>query len=207
YDMGQVRKALQLGSGRRGGWVAAIAAALLVALSLGVLTQVPPGHPLLPWPFPPQAEASATATTPATFVSPTVTPTTVVSPTPALTIYTTNTPGPACDSGGATWIAVAGAFSCGGNATSIAPSSTVANLRFDWPGHPFGSVYTMAITISLDKGSCTSVVTNVTAQRGVAVGYWYTACGSGYECIGRHDGDAANLQHGLIFCTSRHGPP
>src|SRR5262245_40157687 len=41
YDMGLVLKALRLGSGLRGSWVAAISAVLLVALSLGLLTQVP----------------------------------------------------------------------------------------------------------------------------------------------------------------------
>src|SRR5262249_16740271 len=78
YDIGLVRKALRLSGGLRMGWVAAIAAVLLVAVSVGVLTQVPPGHPILPWPFPPQAQASVTPTD-----TPTALPTTpaVVTPT------------------------------------------------------------------------------------------------------------------------------
>jgi hypothetical protein len=76
YDMGLVRRALGLGRGSMGAgassrWVAVIAAALLVVLGLGVLTQAPPSrtNPLY-------ALLHPAATTPAGSTTPTHTATT-----------------------------------------------------------------------------------------------------------------------------------
>jgi hypothetical protein len=137
YDMGQVRKALHLGAGPRSGWVVPLAVVLVVALSLGVLTQVPPGRPLVPWPFPPRVDASVTATPPAS--------------------YSAYNPGPnGCDPGQAEWTDINRTTSCvGGSGTTITktlgPYGAIAErwgqVRFQPPGHSFPATYSISVTI------------------------------------------------------------
>jgi hypothetical protein len=69
YDMGRVSGALGLGGGIRIGWVAAIAA-LLVALSVGVLTQVPASNANPLW----RALHSSNTVAPTATISPTPMP-------------------------------------------------------------------------------------------------------------------------------------
>ena len=81
YDMGLVRRALGLGGGSGARWVAAISALLLVALSLGVLSQGPEGNPIWVAFHAPVSTVTPTPTmTPTPTSSPTVPPTR--SPTP-----------------------------------------------------------------------------------------------------------------------------
>jgi len=82
YDMGLVRKALRLGNSPHMGWVAAISAMLLVALSLGLLSQVPedPSNPV--WAAFHPATPTATAIPTDTPAPPTPTP---IPPTPTPT--------------------------------------------------------------------------------------------------------------------------
>lgn len=171
YDMEWVRRALGVKKVVRVSAITVITALLLVALSLGMLSQAPHGNPVYVVFHPGVATPTVTAT---------ATATTVLAVAPTLTSYAALYPGPGCDSANAQiqWTVVKSTYRCDASGTTVTKSGTwggpldpeYGEIRFNVVTQPFPSHYTVGVTISKladptsSAGGCAGLAVHTTAD-------------------------------------------